>query len=50
MLTGYNVGEIEPELCVFECLSKPVKKKEFDLTIKAALNLVDMNGLLAWHP
>jgi len=49
MLTGYNTREIEDELGVFECLSKPVKKKGFDLTIKAALDQVDMSSLLAWH-
>ncbi|HUI47019.1 MAG TPA: response regulator [Nitrospirota bacterium] len=46
MLTGYDIVEIEPELGVFECLSKPVREKEFDLTVQAALNQVDISRLL----
>ncbi len=50
MLTGYyNAAEIEPELDVFKCLSKPIKEKEFDLTIKAALDQTDTSSVLACH-
>ena len=46
MLTGDISVEIEPSLGVFERIIKPVKGKELDRIVKAALDRADANNII----
>jgi len=46
MLTGDITVEIEPGLGVFERIIKPVKGKELDRIVKAALDRADANNII----
>ena len=46
MLTGDITVEIEPSLGVFERIIKPVKGKELDRIVKAALDRADANNII----